>query len=387
MRATVLASVVLFAVSVASAADPAAVPKECLQKLSRGLNLSMWWAQMPPDDKRFKGHVTAEDAARIKQLGCTFVRLPVDPQALTDLSKSGAMKADRLKLFEKSLDLFQEQGVAVLVCPYLDDDAKVRVMTDPKWRANFAVFLRTLAEKLSTRPVDMIFLEVLNEPACNDQSIVDGFLKEMMPELRKGAPKHTLVVPSNLRANNRMDTVGGFANGKTVADANAIYDLHFYDPVTFTHQGATWMPWQCKFIKNLPYPSSLELIRPVLKDYPSQGAKDWAVKYGQEQWNKDRIDAALQRAIDWGAKNKATILCGEFGCFGDYCPPEARAKYLRDVRETLEKHSLGWAMWEYCGGFGVVQEKDGKRFIDDKVCEALGLSAPAAQSQPASSGS
>ncbi len=48
--------------------------------------------------------------------------------------------------------------------------------------------------------------------------------------------------------------------------------------------------------------------------------------------------------------------------------------WIHDVRTALEADGIGWAMWDYRGGFGVVWKEDGKPAkVDDKVVEALGL--------------
>jgi hypothetical protein len=39
----------------------------------------------------------------------------------------------------------------------------------------------------------------------------------------------------------------------------------------------------------------------------------------------------------------------------------------------LEKHHLGWAMWDYQDNFGAVTKKNGQTIPDPAVIEALGL--------------
>jgi hypothetical protein len=47
--------------------------------------------------------------------------------------------------------------------------------------------------------------------------------------------------------------------------------------------------------------------------------------------------------------------------------------WLRDVRALLERYAIGWTMWDYAGGFGVVVERDHQRVIDQDTVQALGL--------------
>jgi hypothetical protein len=48
---------------------------------------------------------------------------------------------------------------------------------------------------------------------------------------------------------------------------------------------------------------------------------------------------------------------------------------LQHERTALEADGIGWAMWDYRGGFGVVTKQDGQPAqVDESVVKALGLS-------------
>ena len=48
--------------------------------------------------------------------------------------------------------------------------------------------------------------------------------------------------------------------------------------------------------------------------------------------------------------------------------------WIRDVRTAMEEDGIGWTMWHYRGGFGVVWKQDGAPArVDEQVVEALGL--------------
>jgi endoglucanase len=55
---------------------------------------------------------------------------------------------------------------------------------------------------------------------------------------------------------------------------------------------------------------------------------------------------------------------------------------LRDVRSTLEKYNIGWTMWDYAGGFAVVNRKDGVTTPDEVTVKALGLHLPSSPAAP-----
>ncbi len=43
------------------------------------------------------------------------------------------------------------------------------------------------------------------------------------------------------------------------------------------------------------------------------------------------------------------------------------------MRTALEKHSIGWTMWDYAGGFAVVNKVNGHATPDAETVKALGL--------------
>jgi endoglucanase len=46
------------------------------------------------------------------------------------------------------------------------------------------------------------------------------------------------------------------------------------------------------------------------------------------------------------------------------------------VRTSLEKHGIGWTMWDYSGGFGIVTKENGQPQPDEVTVKALGRTMP-----------
>jgi endoglucanase len=50
-----------------------------------------------------------------------------------------------------------------------------------------------------------------------------------------------------------------------------------------------------------------------------------------------------------------------------------RVMWLHDMRLALEKHGIGWTMWDYAGGFAAVNKTNGQAQEDPELLKALGL--------------
>jgi hypothetical protein len=82
----------------------------------------------------------------------------------------------------------------------------------------------------------------------------------------------------------------------------------------------------------------------------------------------------MDAAAAWGKENNVPLICNEFGVYRRVTPKESRMQWIRDVRTALEADNIGWTMWDYRGGFGVVWKEDGQPAkVDPAVVEALGL--------------
>jgi hypothetical protein len=88
------------------------------------------------------------------------------------------------------------------------------------------------------------------------------------------------------------------------------------------------------------------------------------------------VEAEISQAADWAKQNGVPVVCNEFGVFRYFSELHDRARWITDVRTSLERHNISWAMWDYSGSFGVAVKKDGKAALDEVTVRALGLNMP-----------
>src|SRR2546426_10961322 len=140
-----------------------------LARLRHGINLSHWFAQSADYSKaHLESHTTAEDLALIKSIGFDHVRFTIEPAPLFTWEDPTKLKAEYLKFLDSALDLILAQGLAVIVDIHPSDEFKIRLNSNDRQIEAFGKFWRALAEHLSTRDPERVFLEIINEPMVED---------------------------------------------------------------------------------------------------------------------------------------------------------------------------------------------------------------------------
>lgn len=337
-------------------------------RLRRGINLSHWFAQAHSyDQAHFQSYITREDIQLIRSLGFGHVRFTLNPVILLDEADPGTLNAANLGYVDAALDLILAEDLAVIVDLHPEDDFKLRLRDDAAVQS-FVAFWRALASHVASRDPELVFLEVLNEPVLKEAERWFAIQAQLLAAMREGAPAHTLIATAH-----KWSSLPELLMLEPVADPNVVYNFHCYDPHIFTHQGATWSMDFLPYLAHLPYPSSPEAIAALLPQITHQEARQAVLEYGAETWNAARLDDWLRQAAAWAERHRVRLTCNEFGVYRQKSRPEHRSAWLRDVRMSLETYDIGWTMWDYAGGFSVVNTQDGRRVTDIDTAKALGL--------------
>jgi endoglucanase len=373
----VLISILLFAASLQAQSVPAGagIARRRLTHLQRGINASEWFAQVYDSKGYTKAHfdtwTTAQDIALIKSMGFDNVRLSVNPQPMFHSGHADEIPPDYLAYLDTAVKMILDQGLAVSIDLHPDSDFKARLATDDDFVGQFCEFWRALGRHYSTLNPDLVFFEIVNEPEIRDRYRWLGVQAKVAAAIREGAPQHTIIATG---AKYSADDELLFL--EPLADPNVIYNFHFYDPHVFTHQGATW---GVNFWHNekagLAYPSNRDSAEKVSAQLPEEMNRLYILRYGMEHWDAARIDMEIGQVADWAKRRNVPVVCNEFGVYRNYADPRDRAAWIHDVRSSLERHGMGWAMWDYSGGFGVVTKPNpnGPAVPDEVTLKALGL--------------
>jgi hypothetical protein len=115
-------------------------------------------------------------------------------------------------------------------------------------------------------------------------------------------------------------------------------------------------------------------MRELLKQVPDAANRFELENYWLDHWDAHRIRLMIDEAAAWGQTNHVPLICNEFGVYREFSDQISRATWIHDVRAALEADGIGWAMWDYRGGFGVVYKQDGQPArVDGAIVGALGL--------------
>ena len=111
----------------------------------------------------------------------------------------------------------------------------------------------------------------------------------------------------------------------------------------------------------------------MLGQEPDERVRLGLERYGEDRWDAKRVEAEIAAAAQWGDERGVPVYCGEFGVYRNYADPAMRVAWIGDTRTALERHRIGWAMWDYDGNFGLATKGSNGTVADKDVLRALGL--------------
>ncbi len=340
--------------------------------LQHGINASQWFAQSANDYSaaRTNRYTDARDIALMARLGFDNVRLSIDAVPLEQYPRGAdGLNADFVGRLDNAVDTMLADGLAVEIDLHPEDSYKQQLRTSNDQVDRLTMLWRKLAAHYANRDPERVFFEIMNEPEVNDPYRWAGIQARVAAAIREAAPRNTIIATGP----NYSD-IPDLLTQHPLADGNVIYNFHFYDPHEFTHQGANWGSAWWSYTHGIPYPPADSSMQALLEEVPDAANRFALENYWLDRWDSRRIRMLIDEAAAWAHENNAPLICNEFGAYRSFTDPVSRANWIHDVRTALEADGIGWAMWDYRGGFGVVTKQDGQPAqADGSVVGALGL--------------
>lgn len=185
-------------------------------------------------------------------------------------------------------------------------------------RSRFLSFWRQLSGH-HAKAGDNVIFEILNEPSRKlTPSLWNTYLREALVTIRAQNPTRTVIVGPAFW--NSIDHIQELDLPE--ADRNLIVTVHYYKPMEFTHQGASWA-----------------------------GHKDkTGVEWLGTDLERSVMKVDFQKVVTWAEAHKRPIFLGEFGAY-DKAPMDSRARYTAAVARTAESLGWSWAYWQFDNDF------------------------------------
>lgn len=363
-----IACLLLFCVLAQSAHAAKKPPASVLRAMERGVNLSIWFTyrgQSGIDPARW--YPDAADWRLIKSLGFGHVRVQFDPDYFRNPAQPEVLLSTRMAELQSALAPAFSSGLLVVLAAEPRGPEKSRLVRDEAGLQELEAFWRAFAKAMkNTGPKQLVF-EALNEPTDTDAAGNRVLMQRLVKAIRSAAPRHTVVVEGH-----RYSGIDELLALEPLPLPNLIYSFHFYQPQTFTHQGAFWgWPMYLKF-KDLPYPSSPPLLAPHVQAADAD-AQPHLRAYGEQRWGAAEIAAQMDRVQGWAQTHGVPVWCGEFGVSRLGPPLGARRAWLADTRTAMEARGIAWTLFDYTGHFALVTGNAGERQLDPQEAAALSL--------------
>jgi endoglucanase len=381
-------------------------------EVHRAINIAQWftWPRYEatgagiawPPYKDTPRPPSAAELQALQRAGFDTVRLPVDPAPF--MVFQGERREAVYQMLSEAIGRIRGAGLKVIVDlhpnsrhPVWGQNAVVAGLESPTFTA-FSSAAEDVARHLSHFAGADVALELINEPRLKckgaDQTLWQQMLKALIARARAGNQDITLIVTGAC-----ISTPDGLIalDPKALGDGNLIYTFHYYEPFTFTHQGAQFIPWPDKYLDGVPWPASarpiddplallgrnmrtMTKLDPRARQAALAGARHNLEKFYASKAGPELIEKRFAAVVGWAAQYKIPthrIFIGEFGvlrqqsnALGARCAD--RAQWLSDVRAAAERHGFSWAYFNYDGPFSILID-DADRQLDPVVLASLGL--------------
>lgn len=255
--------------------------------------------------------------------GFNAVRLPVRWSAHADRQFPFALDARFAALVDEALDSVEDRGLHAIINMH----HYTELMADPDVHAErFIGLWRQIATRYAARPGSIAF-ELLNEPnQAMDASRWNQLLQPTWAAVRDANPTREIIIGTA-----PMNDPAALEQLALPRDPDVTATVHYYEPMSFTHQGADWVHG------------------PVLPLGASWGAREDHLKVTDD----------LNRVHAWSLTHGVKVLVGEFGSY-DRAPLQARTAWTGHVRGELDRLQLDWCYWNLTGDFGVHDPRTGR---------------------------
>ncbi len=299
-------------------------------------------------------HPTPEDYFRwMMDWGFDFVRVPIAYPCYLDIDRSKKIapedvyKIDQKKVddIDKLVTLAHKYNMHVSLnlhrapgyCINAGFFEPFNLWTDQQAQDAFYFHWQMWAKRYKNVSSKKISFDLVNEPSMredmNDQHSKSGpvpgeiyrkVAKGAAEAIRKENPDHLVIADGNNVGNNVIPEI---------IDLNIAQSCRGYNPGLISHYKA---PWANKDPEHMPEPK-------------------WPGQVGDRYLSRDMLETYYKPWVEL-VKQGVGVHCGECGCWIK-TPHEVFLAWFSDVLNILTTNGIGFALWNFDGGFGVIDSE------------------------------
>ena len=315
-----------------------------------GVNLGGWFSQCNHTEERYDTFITEEDFKTISAWGLDHIRLPIDYELVENTEGAPLEKGyERIRQaaqwckkynLNMILDLHKTAGYSFDIgykeSGFFDSDAL---------QERFYKLWERLAQNFATifDGTDReICFELLNE--VTDQSYCkkwNAIAKNCIERIRKIAPTTKILVGSYW--NNSLASVKDL---DAPYDENIVYNFHCYEPLLFTHQGASWVGPNMNPDFRLPLKSKFADYIVKTSEKVGQIGTAFGAFSPDATVNVDYFETIFAEAVKIAEDRNVLLYCGEYGAI-DKATPEDTLEWYKLISTVFNNHGIGRAAWSF----------------------------------------
>lgn len=304
---------------------------EMNEKLGRGINMGNSFEA--PTETEWGNPWKPEYFRIIAELGFDHVRLPVRWEtAERSMSEPPyTIDATFLERIKEVVDTAIKYDLYIIVNMHHHESLFENPETE---KERFLSQWNQIADYFKEYPENLLF-EVLNEPHGDlTPELWNQYFADALAEIRETNP--TRVVLMGIAD---FGGLGGISKLVLPDDEYIILSPHYYNPFTFTHQGAEWV---------------------------GEHADEWlGTKWYDTETEREAVEIEFRYALQFSEEQHIPIHVGEFGAYSK-ADIDSRELWTTFLGRWFEEQGMSWAYWEFSAGFGIYNPTS-KEFIDPLV--------------------
>ncbi len=285
-----------------------------------GINFGGWLSQCDYSRERLDGFIREDDFRIAASWGADHVRIPFDYNILEN--SDGSYCGEGFDRLAAAVEICAKYGLSTVLDLHKTagfsfdyySESESGFFDSEEYQERFYRLWEKLAKRFGNDP-DHIAFELLNE--VTDKAFIgkwNEIVRTCIPRIRKFAPETIILVGSY--KNNAADTV---CELDPPFDSRVVYNMHCYEPLIFTHQGAYWT-----------------------NDIDPEKRLSFDESGCDEAYFEELFSTAIKKADEYGVP----LYCGEYGVI-DVVEPEDALRWLKCINSVFERHGIGRCIWTY----------------------------------------